>query len=145
MCMCVLFRHTHMFTTINLSPPNHIYALFWYTHTYETINANTHSNVYTAINLHIYIHMFKRIISIYIYLHSYRFLHIQSHIRIVSIYLYIHKYKSSKVKVNLATIVEGDQKAPFSIATTLRCRGGHYIFPCIAPFYSWYVPYIAEC
>ena len=25
--------------------------------------------------------------------------------------------------VKLATVVEGDQKAPFSIATTLRCRG----------------------
>ena len=45
----------------------------------------------------------------------------------------------------LATIVEGDQKAPFSIATTTMCRGGHYSFPWIAPLYSWYVPYIAEC
>ena len=31
----------------------------------------------------------------------------------------------------LVTIVEGDQKAPFSIATTLKCRGGHYSFPRI--------------
>ena len=30
------------------------------------------------------------------------------------------------VKVKLATIVEGDPKAPFSIATTPRCRGGRY-------------------
>ena len=28
--------------------------------------------------------------------------------------------------VKLATIVEGDPKAPFSIATTPRCRGGRY-------------------
>ena len=34
---------------------------------------------------------------------------------------------------------------PFSIATTPRCRGGHYSFPWIAPLYPWYVPYIAEC
>ena len=27
-------------------------------------------------------------------------------------------------KVKLATAVEGDQKDPFSIATTPRCRGG---------------------
>ena len=27
------------------------------------------------------------------------------------------------------TIVEGDPKAPFLIATTLRCRGGCYSFP----------------
>ena len=33
-------------------------------------------------------------------------------------------YKLSK----LATIVEGDPKAPFSRATTPRCRGGHYSF-----------------
>ena len=45
-------------------------------------------------------------------------------------------YRVSKLK--LATVVEGDQKAPFSIATTLRCRGG-------APFYPWYASHIAEC
>ena len=39
----------------------------------------------------------------------------------------------------------GDQKAPFSIATTPRCRGECYSFPWIAPLYPWYVPYIAEC
>ena len=27
-------------------------------------------------------------------------------------------------KIKLATVVEGDPKAPFSIATTPRCRGG---------------------
>ena len=31
--------------------------------------------------------------------------------------------------MKLANVVEGDQKAPFSIATTPRCRGGHYSFP----------------
>ena len=44
----------------------------------------------------------------------------------------------------LATVVEGDQKVPFSIATTPRCRGGHYSFPWIAPLYSCYILYIAE-
>ena len=37
----------------------------------------------------------------------------------------------------------GDLKAPFSIATSLRCRGGCYSFPLIAPipfffFSPWY-------
>ena len=32
-------------------------------------------------------------------------------------------------KVKLATIVEDDSKAPFSIATTPRCREGCYSFP----------------
>ena len=50
-----------------------------------------------------------------------------------------------KSKVKLATVVEGDQKAPFSIATKLRCRGGCYSFPWTAPLYPQYVPYIAEC
>ena len=48
-------------------------------------------------------------------------------------------------KVKLATVVKGNQKAPFLIDTTLRCRGRHYSFPWIAPLYPWYVPYIAEC
>ena len=35
----------------------------------------------------------------------------------------------------LATLVEGDPKIPFSIATTQRCRGGRYSIPWIAPLY----------
>ena len=34
-----------------------------------------------------------------------------------------------------ATVVEGDDKVPFSIATTSRCREGRYTFPRIAPLY----------
>ena len=37
-------------------------------------------------------------------------------------------YSSSRT-----TVVEGDPKAPFSIATTLKCRGRGYSFPWIAP------------
>ena len=47
------------------------------------------------------------------------------------------------VKVKVSKV--GDQKAPFSIATTPRYRGGCYSFPRIAPLYPWYVPCIAEC
>ena len=39
------------------------------------------------------------------------------------------------VKVKLATVVAGNQKSPFSKTTTLRCRGGRYSFPWIAPLY----------
>ena len=39
-------------------------------------------------------------------------------------------------KVKLSIIVEGNQKAPFSIATTLTCQGGCCSFPWIAPLYS---------
>ena len=37
------------------------------------------------------------------------------------------------------TVVEGNPKAPFSLATTLRCRGGHYSFPWIAPLYLYLI------
>ena len=42
----------------------------------------------------------------------------------VCVYLYIYVYIS-----NLANIVEGEPKAPFSLATTLRCKGRCYSFP----------------
>ena len=38
--------------------------------------------------------------------------------------------------VMMVTVVDGDLKVPFSIATTPSCRGGHYSFPWIAPFYT---------
>ena len=44
-------------------------------------------------------------------------------------------------KVKLATFIDGDLKAPFSIATTLRCRGGRYSIPRIALLYPWSIPY----
>ena len=50
-----------------------------------------------------------------------------------------------KVKIMLATFVEGDLKAPFSIATTPRCRRECYSIPWIAPPYPWSSPYSAEC
>ena len=53
-------------------------------------------------------------------------------------------YINNKSK-KLATVVEGDEKAPFLLATTPRCRGGRYSFPWIAPLYPWYIPYITEC
>ena len=40
-----------------------------------------------------------------------------------------------RIKVNLATLAEGNPKAPFSIATTLRCRGGRYSFPGLLHFF----------
>ena len=38
-------------------------------------------------------------------------------------------------KAMLVTLVEGDSKAPLSIATTPRCRGGRYSIPWIVPLY----------
>ena len=58
--------------------------------------------------------------------------------------IFLFSVISQVSKVKLATIVEGDPKAPFSIATTPRCRGGRYSIPRIAPLYPWTVPYNAE-
>ena len=55
-----------------------------------------------------------------------------------------YDYHLTEDRYKLATVVEGDPKAPFSIATIPRCRGGRYSFPWIAPLYPWYVAYIAE-
>ena len=41
-------------------------------------------------------------------------------------------FSSLLYKLKLVTIVNGDPKAPFSIATTLRYKGEHYSVPCIA-------------
>ena len=60
-------------------------------------------------------------IYIYIYIYIIHIIHI--YIYILSKYIYIHS------KVKLATIVEGNPKAAFSIATAPRCRGGRYSFP----------------
>ena len=42
---------------------------------------------------------------------------------------------TSSSSVKLATLVEGNPKAPFSIATTPKCRGGCYSLSWIAPLY----------
>ena len=44
----------------------------------------------------------------------------------------------------MATLVEGELKTPFLLATTSRFSGGHYSFPWIAPLYPWSAPYDAE-
>ena len=44
------------------------------------------------------------------------------------------RFVTGKSKVKLATIVEGDPKAPFSIATTPMCREGRYSFPGLLYF-----------
>ena len=46
---------------------------------------------------------------------------------------------SNQCKVMLSPLVEGDPKAPFSIATSPKCRGRHNSFPWIAPLYPKYV------
>ena len=46
-----------------------------------------------------------------------------------------------RAKTKLATIVEGDPKAPFSMATTLRCRWGDAT-PFTGLFYFTLDPYL---
>ena len=55
--------------------------------------------------------------------------HAYAHIKIrTHTYIYVNKVK-------LTTLFEGNKKAPFSIPTTLRCKGGFYSFPLIVPLY----------
>ena len=43
----------------------------------------------------------------------------------------------------MTTVVTGNLKAPFLIATTQSCRERCYSFPWIAPLYPWSTPYNA--
>ena len=44
--------------------------------------------------------------------------------------MHTHTHTHTHIYISkLATIVEDDPKAPFSIATTPRCRGGRYSIP----------------
>ena len=58
-------------------------------------------------------------------------LHSVTHIIHIYIYIYIYTLRciiivfECKVKLKLATIVEGDPKAPLSIATTPKCKEGY--------------------
>ena len=45
----------------------------------------------------------------------------------------------------LATLVKGNPKAPFSIATIPGYRRGPYSIPWIAPLSPWFLPYNADC
>ena len=54
---------------------------------------------------------------------------------IMVIYMYIYLSIYIYIYIKLATVVEANPKAPFSIATTPRCRGGRYSFSWIAPLY----------
>ena len=63
---------------------------------------------------------------------------------LVAFYTRCKMYKFLYI-VKMVTLIGGNPKALFLIATILRCRGGLYSFTSIAPLYPWYVPYIAEC
>ena len=90
--------------------------------------------------VYIYIYTYTHtLISLSLYIYIYIHTHIDLYIHIY-IYIYMDglggfQPTPQQSKVKLATIVEGVPKAPFSIATTSRCRGGCYSFPWIAPFY----------
>ena len=55
-----------------------------------------------------------------------------THIIYVYIYIYYGNFVNKK-KLKLATKVEGEPMAPFSLATTLRCKGGCYSLPWNTP------------
>ena len=55
--------------------------------------------------------------------------------------LVLNKYINNN---KVGDLVEGDPKAPFSIATTTRCKR-RFTIPWIAPLYPLSLPYNAEC
>ena len=55
----------------------------------------------------------------------------------------LDKHKHKHIYKKLGTVIKGDSKAPFSIATLPMYQGGRYFFPGIAPLYPWSMPYNA--
>ena len=53
---------------------------------------------------------------------------------ILRLYKQVYVFILYICKVELATLVEGGSRAPFSIATSPRCREGHYSFPELLHF-----------
>ena len=80
----------------------------------------------------------------YKYLHQIMYISRRLQGQYIYIYIYIYIYYIYNL-VKLATLVEGDPKAPFSIATTPMCWGVRYSVPWIAPLYPWSLPYNAGC
>ena len=105
------FSHIHNYHILSTSH-KHIQRLF-------NPHENLHSCIYTCKNFTI--HLYKDFFSLYFLTW------------IIILLIYIYK--------KLVTIVEGNWKACFSLAITPRYRGRCYSFPCIAPLYSWCLPY----
>ena len=57
----------------------------------------------------------------------------------------VEEEEEQEVKVKLSPLVEGDLKAPISIATTPKCKEGRNSIPWIAPLYSWSLHYNTDC
>ena len=99
-----------------------------HTHTYahtctQTYPPHTHKCTHTQIDLKSSVLRFK--------------IHVESHTcpSEDSLPLYLCIYQTLyKRKVKMMTVVEGDPKAPLSIATTPRCRGWRYSFPGLLHF-----------
>ena len=66
---------------------------------------------------------------------------------LLSVFTFFHFIRNwiEENKVNLAIFVEGDPKAPISIATTPRCMWGCYSISWIALLYPGSLLYNAEC
>ena len=62
-----------------------------------------------------------------------------------SYYHEIYTFFWRELKVKLATVVQGNPKAPFYIATTPKCWEDRCSIPWFAPLYLWSAPYNTEC
>ena len=99
---------------------------------------STHTHTHTHTHTQIYIYNFqnekdRRCSSKYFYKKK---SNIKTTANVLSVFC---KIKDSPIDI------VSKVKAPFSIATTPRCRRGRYSIPWIAQLCPWSVPYNAEC
>ena len=53
---------------------------------------------------------------------------------VIGLQVFLFNTNNLQSNVNLETVVEGDTKAYFSIATTMKCREGPTVFPGLLHF-----------
>ena len=124
-----------------------LYYRYWALLIYKHIKLHyIYIYIYICMHTCMYVCIYTYIMQFAVFINK-KFIKIKKILNIANciIYIYIYKMLFAIFIVKLATLVEGDQKAPFSIATTPRCRGRRYSFHWIAPLYPWSLLYIAEC
>ena len=103
----------------------------------------THTHTLTHTHIHTHTHTRSRLRASCGSSHTEEFWHNETFCLWMTIYIYIYIYTyiytlislSLSIYIYIYMVVEEDSKAPLSIATTPRSRGGLYSIPWIAPLY----------
>ena len=139
-CVLWLINHCRLFNAKS-SLHIHIKYMIWFGCVLWLINHCRLFNVKSSLNIYIKYIIFIHIWSI-IFLNEPE-LNGFTYFNLIWIILFTINHLFAHNLRKLAILIKGDSKAPFSIATTPRCREGCYSIPRIAPLYPWSSPHSA--